>query len=96
MPKCSICSKNAGHDIFYPPDMVDDPLETGEHKGERICHFCKYGTDKLVGTDGTIYEKQAVLKDYQDFLNDVYHRPAIFKAFSKSIVDSAVAKINKK
>lgn len=90
MPICFKCSKKEGHDVFYPPDMIDELEKSGEYEGKRICHFCKYNTDVLIGKDGTKYEKQAVLKDYRDFCEEIYQKPSTFTTLSKLTVDHAV------
>lgn len=86
-PVCDFCS-TVDHQVFLPPDMVDPPIEEGEHKGKRMCHFCKYKTDTLIGSDGTKFPKEAVIKDYQKFCEQMYKSPSVYKAYGKAIVDS--------
>ena len=95
-PSCDFCKGSQGGPCFLPPDMVDEPFEEGEHKGKRMCHFCKYKTDVLVGTDGTRYVKAEVEADYRKFCDEVYQNPEIYTKFNKAMVDSAVAKMANK
>jgi hypothetical protein len=72
--------------------MIDEPIEAGPHKGKRICHFCKFGTDVLKGSDGTIYKRDEVVADYKKFCEDIYHKPELYIKFNKSLINDAVAK----
>lgn len=89
MGMCDFCQDKGN---FFPPDMIDEPIEEGPDKGKRKCHFCKLNTDTLVGSDGTVYRKLEVLADYKKFCDDVYLKPEIYVKFNKSLIDDSIAK----
>ena len=91
MPICNFCSTSTTTYIL-PPDMIGEQITDGEHRGKRMCHFCQYGQDHLIGSDGSVYKKDDVCADYKQFCDGVYHKPEIYVLANKSLIDGSVAK----
>lgn len=53
MPKCDFCSTPTTTYIL-PPDFIDEPIEFGDDKGKRKCHFCMIGSNVITTKDGTV------------------------------------------
>lgn len=94
MPQCTLRKKINGNEVggcmnFYPPDFVDKDEKTGKY----ICHFCKNGTDVLIGGGGTIYKRGEVIEDYRILVDRIAHSSKLQDAVKNAQVERAVKNI---
>ena len=96
MPKCDFCEDNIRNKVmpysswskgfFYPSDMISEPIEHGDNKGKRMCHFCAHKSDIIVDANEMVFKREDVLNDYHEFCNKIYHNPDFFVKANKKLI----------